>query len=81
MFLVPVGDVDVDGPSGPTFSNHKRPPPARRSVWPSVPAGHASVYALRTWGPELYDACFKALEKRGNKRSQQIGSCRAGSRH
>jgi hypothetical protein len=28
--------------------------------------------ALRTWGPELHDACFKALERLGNKRRQQL---------
>ena len=41
------------------------------SVWP-LPAGTLLSMALRTWGPELHDACFKALEKRGNKRRQQL---------
>ena len=39
------------------------------SVWP-LPAGTLPSMALRTWGPELHDSCFKALEKRGNKRRQ-----------
>ena len=39
------------------------------SVWP-LPAGMLLSMALRTWGPELHDSCFKALEKRGNKRRQ-----------
>ena len=41
------------------------------SVWP-LPAGTLLSMALRTWGPELHDACFKALEKRGNKRRQEL---------
>jgi hypothetical protein len=41
------------------------------SVWP-LPPGTLLSMALRTWGPELHDACFKALEKLGNKRRQQL---------
>ncbi len=41
------------------------------SMWP-LPPGTLSSMALRTWGPELHDACFKALEKLGNKRRQQL---------
>ena len=41
------------------------------TCWP-LPAGTLFSMALRTWGSELHDACFKALEKRGNKRRQLL---------
>ena len=37
------------------------------SVWPLPPGTRLSMASPGTWGPELHDACFKALQKRGNK--------------